>query len=85
MDDNKGLREENRALKSDCAAANKLVSERSKENDDLRLINFKSQQEIILLVSQVRQMKEELGIRDADLAARRAADLATAQRTEDRK
>lgn len=82
MDDNKALRDENRSLKLDLLAANKLISERSRENDDLRLINLKSQQEIILLVSQVRQMKSELGLRDIDRVARGAADLATDQRAE---
>lgn len=59
LDDNKNLRAEVRALKLDLTASEKLIAEKNKENDALRLVNFKHEQQIIMYEAQLKATREQ--------------------------
>lgn len=71
LDDNKALRVEIRALKADLQAAEKLIADKGKENDTLRLVNFKQEQQILMYEAQLKATSiltaEQLSARQSSL------------------
>jgi peptidoglycan hydrolase CwlO-like protein len=59
LDDNKALRAEVRSLKADITATEKLIAEKSKEIDSLRLLNFKHEQQIIMYEAQLTATRQQ--------------------------